>query len=153
MKINSNYQQYTNFGEKFKTKDVLSFISGYPISNNTGEQRIEERIIKSMTGIDINGDSFKKAVSSDITMGEIVLQSKCIEELGNQNSILKEADATADDIFCKVSKDKNAIKQWTNKIIKKAGTEVDIQPFKFSYDDLRSEYHKLLKAIEQLNIF
>lgn len=59
MQINNNHN-YINFGEKFKTKDILSFISGYPISRKSGTIETDKKIIKSMTGIDVNSDSFKK---------------------------------------------------------------------------------------------
>ena len=73
MQINNNHN-YINFGEKFKTKDILSFISGYPISRKSGTIETDKKIIKSMTGIDVNSDSFKKTGLSN-TLGEIVLQT------------------------------------------------------------------------------
>ena len=116
MQINNNHN-YINFGEKFKTKDILSFISGYPISRKSGTIETDKKIIKSMTGIDVNSDSFKKTGLSN-SLGEIVLQTKGIEEMGKQNPLLKKADESADDIFIKVPKDKKEIKNGLILILK-----------------------------------
>ena len=152
MQINNLYQNI-NFGEKFRTKDVLSFIAGYPVAKDSGKPQIEEKIIKYMTGIDIKSDSFKKAVSSNETIGEIVLHAKCIEEMGKQNPVLKEADERADDIFIKVPKNQQEIKEWTNTFTKAIGEEIDIKPFKISYDVLKKEYLELLESISSISFF
>lgn len=151
MQINTNHN-YINFGEKFKTKDVLSFISGYPISRKSGTIETDKKIIKSMTGIDINSDSFKKTDLSN-TLGEIILQTKCIEEMGKQYPILKKADESADDIFIKVPKNQQEIKEWADTYTKAIGEEIDIKPFKISYEVLKKEYLELLESISSISFF
>ena len=151
MQINNNHN-YINFGENFKKKDILSFISGYPISRKSGTIETDKKIIKSMTGIDVNSDSFKKTGLSN-TLGEIVLQTKCIEEMGKQNPLLKKADESADDIFIKVPKDKKEIKKWADTYTKAIGEEIDIKPFKISYDVLKKEYFELLEYISSIRFF
>lgn len=87
------------------------------------------------------------------TLGEIVLQTKCIEEMGKQNPLLKKADESADDIFIKVPKDKKEIKKWADTYTKAIGEEIDIKPFKISYDVLKKEYFELLESISSIRFF
>lgn len=129
-----------NFGEQFKTKDVISFISHYPLSGYSKEK--EEKFFSFLTQ-NISEDIFEKSKESDFCKDyfKIALKMSCIDEIVKQNEKLQEIEETCNDYFCTTKKDYKKINDWVQQQIKRIGSKVDIEPIA---EDRNFEFKKKL---------
>lgn len=142
--VNSNM----HFNAQFKTKEILSFITQYPLEKGFYGKE-EDALIEFMTGLNLqNKDYFKKVYQNpnyDTNISKLALESVCIEEMVKQNPVLKDANETCDAVFAKIKKDKSEIGDWLNLQIKKIGKTVNIEPFKCNRQKLAQNYKELEK--------
>lgn len=143
-------RQNINFGEKFKTEEVLSFMMGYPVTKKF-DPTIRPRIIKSMTNLDIKSDSFIKNFNQRTLGIEEIIEDTCSQEIIKQNPTLKKAYESGKDIFYTTEKDPSKIDKWKKQQIKLLGKEIDLKSFEISIDDIKKDYEEFLNFLNNLN--
>ena len=142
MKI-SSINNNLNFGARYKTEDVLRLISNYPYKNKD-----TDKIIKSLTGIDMYSDEFRKSVTKEESYPIVTfaLGDICADKVMQQNPKLVEVrDSFTTEI--KLNANKEVKDNFFETQMKKLGKSINLEPFTVTMDEIRKRYSEWIEII------
>ncbi len=146
MKISriNNYNQ--NFGERYKTEDVLRLVTGYPYKGKGSEKFIRE-----LTGIDMYSSEVKRQIpeKAEYSYVIIAIENACEERVTSQN---KEFPQIKKD-FLKVlmhAKDEETKRSAFEEILKKFGRTIELKPFSLTRADIEKAYKDWLDVLQHV---
>ena len=147
MKISSISVNNINFGNKYKTADVLRFVTGY----NFHKQNTDFEFFKSLTGIDlfsspVYNEMAKKYSNFSAYMGVHDVSS---EEIFRQCPKVKESIDTFD-ASLHLKKGRQAQNQWLDEQIKKLGKYLDLSPFKPDEEKIKKSAEETDEMLKNL---
>ncbi|MBQ9246374.1 hypothetical protein IJ182_08930 [bacterium] len=144
MKISfSNNLYKPNFNARYNTEDVLRLVTAY---NYRGKS--SEKLVKSLTGIDLLSDEFKKTVPEDANLAiySYTVQDICAKKAVSQYPILEEIrdKSTKELLSARTREDED---NWFIAKIQQIGKTINIKPFKISQDEIKSGYEEMLEVL------
>ena len=147
MQISSINKSLYSFKAQYQTEDVLAFTTQYLYKNKD----VQASMVKSLTGIDMESDEFKKAIpdSFDRNVAQLAITFLSIDKVLSQNEKLKAADET----FVPKPRCKENDKEhndWFKAQIKKLGKTIDLKPFTLNKEDIEAEFKTLFDVFNQI---
>lgn len=147
MQISSVNKSLYSFKAKYPTEDVLAFTTQYLYKNKD----VQASMVKSLTGIDMESDEFKKVLpdSFDRNVAELAITFLSIDKVLSQNEELRAVDET----FVPKPRCKEFDKEhndWFKEKIKKLGKTLEIKPFTLTKEEIKDEFEILADAINQI---
>ena len=146
MKISqiNNYNQ--NFGELYKSEDVLRLVTGYPYKGKGSE-----KFIKALTGIDMYSPEVKAQIPKDAEYSYVMIaiENACEERVTSQN---KEFPQIKKD-FLKVlihAKDEQTKRSAFEELLKKFGKTIELKPFSLTLKDIEKSYKDWLDVLKHV---
>ena len=141
--INTN-KYFQNFGKRYNTEYVLMLATRCPYKN-----RDTDKIIKSLTGIDMYSDEFRKSVSSDenFALVTFALEDICEKRVIEQVPQLGEAreQYIKDMIHLR---DRQSQTNWIEEQMKKFGRTINLKPFKVTGEEISKGYKEWVELVK-----
>lgn len=147
MQISSINKSQYSFKAKYPTEDVLAFTTQYLYKNKD----VQASMVKSLTGIDIESDEFKKTLPDmfDRTVAQTAITFLAIDKVLSQNDALK----AVDDTFVSKPRCKEYDREhneWFKQQIKKLGKTIELKPFTLAKEDIEAEFKVLSDIFNQI---
>jgi hypothetical protein len=145
MKISCVNTNNINFRARYKTEDVLMLAT-----KCTYKDRDTDKIIKSLTGIDMYSDEFRKSVSSDenyvlVTFAlEDVCENKVIEQVPQLGEARKQYIKELKNLVSRESRTK-----WIEEQKKKFGKTMELKPFTVTREEIKKAYNNWVEIVEE----
>ena len=147
MKISNKIIYTPGFSAKFKTEDVLRFVTQYPYKNKTNN----DYMVKELCGIDLKSDEFLSSITDDeyspIAMFAVI--ETCSEKILQQNKDLQKADSTFDATL-HLREGRKKTDDWFKEQIKKLGEAINLEPFTVSTEEIKAADKNLMELIGKI---
>ncbi len=150
MKIQSNFINIPSFSAKFRTEDVLRFLTQYPYK----QKNSDKFIVKELTGIDLGSDEFISSITEKDSLPTVAIWAiigVCSEHILKQNKALEEADATFNPTM-HLEKGRKSTDEWFKEQIKKLGQTINLEPFTVTFEEIKDSYNKYIDIINKCHL-
>ena len=144
MKISCIKNSYIpNFNAKYKTIDVLRLASGCPYKGKG-----LGKIVKSLTGIDMYSDEFRKSIAPSETYAIVTfaLEDICVNKIIEQDQRLKDVRDSFTGII-RNSQSSDARDSWFEQQLKRFGKTIELEPFTVTKEELKKAYSDFANMI------
>ena len=150
MKISYINNFNTNFKARYNTQDVIMLATKCPYKN-----RDTDKIIKSLTGLDIYSKELKDEITpkggNDAFVGfaiEDICEQRVIEQVPKLKETREEYIKVMRDIM-----DEKSRTEWIDKQAKKFGKTIKLNPFTITKEEIKKGYEfweKLVADVQQM---